>query len=196
MVAAEPHALRQKGGAARPEGPEGNMEPLEPSHSSTPPSPEPGRTILLVDDDIELRTAMRDFLTQSGCRVIEARNSYDGLFQCAQYGWAIHLLVTEINLLPVSVIKLAENALRLFPHIQVLCTSACEETRPIRHWMKYLNASFLPKPFSSFDLHEKVHELLGDRWEEAPMPVQDIRPAGNRAHSSNSADPSFWLKDF
>lgn len=173
------------------------MEPLEPSHP-TPGSaaPEGGRTVLLVDDDLELRTAMRDFLAQSGYRVLEARDSYDGLFQCAQYGWAINLLVTEINLLPVSGIKMAENVLRLFPHIQVLCTSAGEETRPIKYWMKYLNASFLPKPFTPFDLHEKVHDLLGDRWEEALMPVLDVRPAGGRAYSSNSGDPSFWLKDF
>ena len=119
---------------------------------------------------------MRDFLAGSGCRVLEARNSYDGLFLAAQYGHGIHLLVTEINLLPVSGIKLAENVLRLFPQTQVLCMSACEETRPVRHWMKYLNASFLPKPFSPFDLHEKVHAILGERYEEAPMPVLDIRP--------------------
>lgn len=155
------------------------------------------RTVLLVDDDIELRTAMRDFLASSGYRVLEARNSYDALFLCAQYGWTIQLLITEINLLPVSGIKLAENLLRLFPQTQVLCMSATEETRPIQHWMKYLNASFLPKPFSPFELHEKVHAILGDQFEEATMAVLDVpHETGARGYSSNSGDPSFWLKEF
>lgn len=171
------------------------MEP-EPTWRENPP-PDAARTVLLVDDDTELRTAMRDFLARSGLRVLEARNTYDGLFLSAQYGWGIHLLITEINLLPVSGIKLAENVLRLFPQTQVLCMSACEETRPVKYWMKYLNAYFLPKPFSPFDLHEKVHDILGDRYEDAPMPVVDAqRLPEARGYSSNSGDPAFWLKEF
>ncbi len=187
-----------------------------------PAAPDERSTVLLVDDDLELRTAMRDFLAGAGCRVLEARNAYDGLFLAAQHGHGIRLLVTEINLLPVSGIKLAENVLRLFPQTQVLCMSACQETRPVRHWMKYLNAAFLPKPFSPFDLHEKVHAILADRYEAAPMPVPDVRPAGpgvadliagtgrfdgalreaasgrsvGQDYSSNSADPGFWLREF
>jgi two-component system, cell cycle sensor histidine kinase and response regulator CckA len=179
------------------------MESLEMSWQGRPP-PDMARTVLLVDDDVELRTAMRDFLARSGLRVLEARNSYDGLFLSAQYGGAIHLLIAEINLLPVSGIKLAENVLRLYPQTQVLCMSACEETRPVKYWMKYLDAAFLPKPFSPFDLHEKVHAILDDRFEDAPMPVPDVRPgaaagpeaAGPARYSSNSGDPAFWLKEF
>lgn len=171
------------------------MEP-DPSWRGNPP-PDPARTVLLVDDDLGLRTAMRDFLARSGLRVLEARDSYDGLFLSAQYGWGIHLLVTEIDLLPVSGIKLAENVLRLFPHTQVLCMSAAEESRPVKYWMKYLNASFLRKPFSPFDLHEKVHAMLGDSYEDASMSVLDAEPRRQvRGWSSNSGDPAFWLKEF
>lgn len=173
------------------------MEYREPSGPGAPQPPEASRTVLLVDDDLELRTAMRDFLSNSGYRVLEARDSYDGLFLCAQYGWSINLLITEINLLPVSGIKLAENILRLYPQTQVLCMSSCEETRPVRYWMKYLDAFYIPKPFSPFELHEKVHEILGDRYEDAPMPVLDVpSEAGGKGYSSNSGDPRFWLKDF
>lgn len=195
---------------------EGSME-LPDSPWQEPAAPDAG-TVLLVDDDESLRAAVRDFLAGSGCRVLEARNAYDGLFLAAQHGHGIRLLVTEINLLPVSGIKLAENVLRLFPHTQVLCMSAGPETRPIRHWMKYLDAAFLPKPFSPFDLHEKVHAILADRYHEAPMPVGDARPSGpgvaeliagtgrsaaaaapgrmGAGYSSNSADPGFWLREF
>jgi hypothetical protein len=64
--------------------------------------------------------------------------------------------------------------------------------------MRYLNAAFLRKPYSPFELHEKVHELLGRRWEEAPMPVLEARPVPEyaRARSSSDRDPMFWLKEF
>lgn len=180
------------------------MDTLDPSSAGAQPtSPDDGRTILLVDDDAALRTAMRDFLAVSGYRVLEARNSYDGLFLAAQHGPAIRLLVTEINLLPVGGIKLAENVLRLFPQTQVLCLSECEETRPVKYWMKYLSASFLRKPFSAVEFHERVSAMLGDPWEEAiqatlgagPDP-RDAETTGARGYSSNSADPAFWLKEF
>ena len=87
--------------------------------------------------------------------------------------------------------------LRLCPQTPVLCMSAGEETRPVKYWMKYLNASFLGKPFSPFDLHEKVHAMLGDRYEDASMHVMDAEPRPPaRGYSSNSGDPAFWLKEF
>lgn len=165
-------------------------------------------TILLVDDDIELRRAMRDFLQASGCKVLEARNSYDGLFLCAQYGSEIDLLITEIDMLPVSGIKLAENVLRLWPQIQVLCMSESHEPKGVHYWMNYLGAEFLRKPFSPFDLHEKVYAQLQQRYRDAPMGVFDV-PTGSfeapaippgaamgQGRSNNVQDPMFWLKEF
>jgi DNA-binding response OmpR family regulator len=181
--------------------------------------------VLLVDGDAVLRRAMRDFLMQSGCAVLEARDAYDALFTCAQYNGTINLLITELNLLPVGGVKLAENALRLWPNLQVLCTTADADMRGVQYWMRYLSAQFLPKPFSPFQLHEKVFSLLGSRMEDATMPILDVQPASwadsegpaaapsrtsalptrwdaFRPHAdvsrapANNEDPLFWLKEF
>ena len=129
--------------------------------------------VLVVDGDAGLRRAMRDYLMRSGCAVMEARDAYDALFLIAQYGKSINLLITEINLLPVGGIKLAENALRLVPSLQVICASADVEMRGVKYWMRYLRADFLPKPFAPQQLHEKVFALLGHRYEDAPIPILD-----------------------
>jgi len=168
---------------------------------SSPHSESPGNRaglVLIVDEDPELRRAMREFLVNSGCGVLEARNSYDALFTIAQHGSAINLLITEINLLPVGGIKLADNALRLCPRMQVLCMSGSVDKKGLKHWMNYLNAEFLAKPFSPFQLHEKVFALLGNRLEDATMPVLDWEPAASEPgrHSTNARDPMFWLKEF
>jgi DNA-binding NtrC family response regulator len=175
------------------------LEPYIPDGPLRPDVPREGAPlILLVDDDMELRTVMRDFLSLAGFRVLEARNSYDGLFLAAQHGAAIQLLITETNLLPVGGIKLAENILRLYPQIQVLCVSDCEETRPVRYWMRYLNASFLRKPLTSDELEERVRDLLSWDWEAVAAPGPDLGTPQIQlpGHSSNSGDPMFWLKEF
>lgn len=183
-----------------PEAPDPGSLPLQPDlGAAAPEGPgEAAGTLLLVDDDLQLRTAMRDFLSRGGYRVLEARNAYDGLFLAAQHGPVIDLLITELNLLPVGGIKLAENVLRLHPLTQVLCMSACEESRPVKYWMRYLNAAFLRKPFTPPDLQEKVHELLARRWDQSSMTVLagGSLPEHGRGRSSSDGDPHFWLKDF
>jgi DNA-binding NtrC family response regulator len=152
--------------------------------------------VLVVDDDAALRHAMKEFLMKSGCAVLEARDAYDGLFLCAQYGHALNLMITEINLLPVSGVKLAESALRLWPKIQVVCTAANADMRGVQYWMNYLHAHFLPKPFTPEQLHQLAFDLLGKRAEAAAsaqhadpalpsytwqLPQPELPPQPNRA---------------
>lgn len=174
--------------------------------------------VLVVDGDAGLRRAMRDHLVQSGCAVLQAGDAYEALFLIAQYGKSIGLLITEINLLPVGGIKLAENALRLVPSLQVICTSADAEMRGVKHWMRYLRADFLAKPFAPHQLSERAFALLGHRYEDAPIPILDygrerrreaealpaeairweaFRPYMDMSKpASGKGDPLFWLKEF
>jgi DNA-binding response OmpR family regulator len=158
---------------------------------------EPTDCILLVDDDPDLRRSMREFLESSGFRVIEARNSYDGLFAVAQFGNQIRLLITELNLLPVGGIKLAENALRLAPHLQILCMSTETDNQGLAYWMRYLNSQFLQKPFSPFELHERVHMTLGRHIQDAPISILDYQDTTTMAaiHSNNESNPMFWMEE-
>lgn len=160
-------------------------------------SPTESDWILLVDDDPELRRSMREFLENSGFHVIEARNSYDGLFAVAQFGNQIRLLITELNLLPVGGVKLAENALRLAPHLQILCMSSEADQQGISYWMRYLNAQYLQKPFSPFELHERVHMALGRHIQDAPISILDYQDTTTMAaiRSTNENDPMFWMEE-
>jgi DNA-binding NtrC family response regulator len=141
--------------------------------------------VLVVDDDAALRHAMKEYLMKSGCAVLEARDTYDGLFLCAQYGHALNLMITEINLLPVSGVKLAESALRLWPKIQVVCTAANADMRGVQYWMNYLHADFLPKPFTPAQLHQLVFGLLGKREES-----QASAPHAQEPHTQHQAFPA------
>lgn len=152
--------------------------------------------VLIVDDDPQLRRSMREFLETSGFYVMEARNAYDGLFTIAQYGAQLRLLITELNLLPVGGVKLAENALRLWPHLQILCTSDMADAQGLAYWMRYLNAQFLQKPFSPFELHERVHLALGRHIQDAPISIMDYQATtvATKQRSSNDEE-MFWLEE-
>ncbi len=168
----------------------------EPRVRKSGASQEPSESILLVDDDPELRRSMREFLETSGFHVLEARNSYDGLFAIAQFGSQIRLLITELNLLPVGGIKLAENALRLVPDLQVICMSAEVDNQGLTYWMRYLNAQFLQKPFSPFELHERVHLILERHIQDAPISILDYHDSTLAAsRTSNENDEMFWLEE-
>jgi DNA-binding response OmpR family regulator len=171
--------------------------------------------ILLVDDDPQLRRSMREFLETSGFCVLEARNSYDALYAVAQHGQQIRLLITELNLLPVGGVKLAENVIRLWPHIQVICMSAGADNRGLEFWMRYLGAQFLQKPFSPFDLHERVHLALGQHIQDAAISIMDYQATATVAthgqrngsfenghgdldlptRTGSTDDPMFWLQE-
>jgi DNA-binding response OmpR family regulator len=166
--------------------------------------------LLLVDDDLQLRTAMRDFLSEARFQVLEARNTYDGMFLMAQYGACIDLLITEINLLPVGGIKLAENALRLNSSLRVICMSDPFDGPGMDYWMRYLGAQYLKKPFTPLELHERVQAALGRPPEISDVPIDYRsptssqfweRPEGSASsllerQGSDNQDPTFWLREF
>ncbi len=161
--------------------------------------PSPG-TVLIVDENIALRKVLRNFLHSMGFNVLETGNSYDALFMCAQFGPQIRVLLTEINLLPVSGIKLAENALRLCPHMQIICMAEHYNEDFTKYWLRYLSAEFLQKPFSFIDLHERLVNLLGDSMEDIPFPDFDASPIRESRQAQDQRErpqgnPLFWLSD-
>ncbi len=180
-----------------------------PEIGSTDPVPfATSQGVLLVDDDTALRAQMRDFLASAGLQVLEARNAYDALFLCAQYGDRLHVLLTEINLLPVGGVKLAENVLRLWPKVKVICMSEACDAPGVAYWMRYLDAQFLRKPFTPLELHGCVQAALGRTGEETDLPLPEALPratgsqfwehdpAAAASDRSNSRDPTFWLQEF
>jgi DNA-binding response OmpR family regulator len=189
------------------------LQPYPPESDPGPRPPDAAKVILLVDDDMELRTSLRDFLVNLGFQVLEARDAYDGLFLCAQYGTRIDILLTEINLLPVGGIKLAENALRLWPQIQVVCMSQAFDAPGTKYWMRYLGAHFLRKPFTPLELHECLQMVSGQIQDGMPLPLPEngVSPTSSQFwerryppespqaigfERSDSQDPTFWMKEF
>src|SRR5258708_9709880 len=91
-----------------------------PSESSTAPGTE---TILVVEDETNLRYLARQFLGKQGYRVLEAADGAAAMQIVVAHEGTIHLLLTDVIMPGMNGRELAQRILELRPHTKVLYMS-------------------------------------------------------------------------
>jgi CheY-like chemotaxis protein len=109
-------------------------------------------TILVVDDNAQVRGLVVELLKSSGYCVIEAASGSDALLAAERSSGPIHLLLTDIQMPQGTGVELAERLRPLRPGMRVLYMSgtAGESAAPR-----------IAKPFNRASLTAKVREVLG-----------------------------------
>jgi two-component system, cell cycle sensor histidine kinase and response regulator CckA len=118
-----------------------------------------GESILLVEDDYDLRKLSKDLLVMEGYKVLEARDAEEAMGFARAEGLAIHLLLTDIVMPGLNGRDLAETVLTLRPELKVVFMSgyAPETMMPDGGWPE---SAFLEKPFTAAKLLTKVRTAL------------------------------------
>jgi CheY-like chemotaxis protein len=118
-------------------------------------------TILLVDDDDNVRDLIRTILRGVGYNVIEAENGLAALQIPQQHTGRIDLLLADVSMPGINGPELARRFSTLRLGTKVLYVSGCPANalRPIG--IMEGEARLLPKPFTSDELMRHVHETLG-----------------------------------
>jgi two-component system, cell cycle sensor histidine kinase and response regulator CckA len=125
------------------------------------PALEGKETVLVVEDQAEVRNYAVAVLKAYGYRVISAEDPGEALRLCEQEAGRIHLVLTDVVMPNSNGRELANRLKRLRPGIKVLFMSGYTGQVVEGHGVVWEGGEFIQKPFSPEELAEKVRSALG-----------------------------------
>jgi CheY-like chemotaxis protein len=124
-------------------------------------------TILVVEDGDAVRNLVCLMLVQNGYGVLEARDGRDALRVCEMHPEPIQLVLTDLVMPNMKGADLAERLRRARPGLRVLLMSGYTD-EPVVQRLCRDSVAFLPKPFTSVELVNKVRQVLDSPWNGLP----------------------------
>lgn len=125
------------------------------------PEPEaPPATILVVEDEEDVRALARDVLEMNGYAVLEALDVADATRLAETHPGPIHLLITDVVMPGASGPELARRLRARRPDLRVLCMSGYPESAEGRVEGEAGWNAWLQKPFTPDGLMRKVRDCL------------------------------------
>lgn len=119
-----------------------------------------GETVLVVEDDPEVRTLVVSLLSSLGYQIMEAATGAAALEQLGSTT-RVNLLLTDVMLAGgINGRELATEVKRRAPGIQVLYMSGYTENAIVHHGRLDADAELLQKPFRRADLARAVRKAL------------------------------------
>jgi PAS domain S-box-containing protein len=117
-------------------------------------------TILLVEDEEELRDLARMHLEHLGYTVLVGQSGDDALRIATELPGSLHLLITDVVMPGLSGAEIAERLRALRPEVRVLFMSGYTDDDIVRRGLLAPRQSMLHKPFSRRALAAAVRSAL------------------------------------
>ncbi len=123
-------------------------------------APGRGETILVAEDDIAVRRAAVDVLSNCGYALLVARDVHHAIELAATHQGQIHLLLTDVVMPQLGGRVLAERVKAVRPEIKLLFMSGYTDDAVVRHGVLEAGTPFLQKPLTPKTLAARVREVL------------------------------------
>jgi len=130
----------------------------------TPPvtrEPEPAagtETVLVVEDDANVRELVRLLLESNGYTVLTVQGPDEAVRVCTELD--VDLLLTDVVMPDVGGQELAERVAAAVPDVRILFMSGYSDAAVHRNGVLGESAAFIEKPFTERALTAKVREVL------------------------------------
>lgn len=115
-----------------------------------------GETILVVDDEADVRALVREVLTSSGYRVMDTGDPFEA--RRIVESQPVHLLLTDVVMPIMNGLELAKRVEAASPTTKVLLMSGY-----VTAAVKGSGRPLLSKPFRTSDLVSMVRQMLDSR---------------------------------
>jgi CheY-like chemotaxis protein len=117
-------------------------------------------TVLLVEDEAEVRSLAREVLERLGYTLLEANTADDAILIAQQHVGLIDLLLTDVVMPRMGGGALAEAVTTMRPETKILFMSGYTDDAIVRHGVLEKGVDLLEKPFSPRTLAAKVRAVL------------------------------------
>jgi two-component system, cell cycle sensor histidine kinase and response regulator CckA len=118
--------------------------------------------VLIVEDDDSVRALARRVLESRDYRVWLAATAEEAVQILHDYGAELSLLITDVVLPSKGGRDLAQQALRVYPHLAVVYMSGYTDEELRRHGLIGANDHFIEKPFTPEAFAHRVREAIDD----------------------------------
>jgi signal transduction histidine kinase len=129
----------------------------------SPQVPRGSETVLLVEDEDNIREPAVEILESRGYDVLAAHDAAQALAVAEEHAGPIHILVTDVVMPGMSGSQLAGQLTQRLPGLRVLYISGYPEDSISHHGVLNPEQHFLQKPFPPGQFLEKVREVLDGR---------------------------------
>lgn len=119
------------------------------------------KTILVVDDEPEIRKLVSAMLTPHGYRIILADTGEQAIKVFRKQSKDVDLLLTDVVAPGMAGPTLADQLTELKPDLRVLFMSGYDNRQVVQKYVVEKGSLLLPKPFTVTQLREKVEQALG-----------------------------------
>jgi CheY-like chemotaxis protein len=136
------------------------VEAADAASADRVPKSRGAETILLAEDEPQVRNLTREILTGLGYEVVVACDGADALEAQARHRGTIQLLISDVVMPRMSGGELAQRLLERLPNLPILFVSGYAADASLSVHLPPGELTLLPKPFTAGELARKVRELL------------------------------------
>lgn len=119
-----------------------------------------GKTVLVAEDEDQVRSLVCEILTGRGLNVLSAANGREGIIRATEHDGNIDLLLTDVVMPGCSGRELHEKLGKMYPDLKVLFISGYPRDEIAPDGVLPPGTSLLEKPFGAAALIDRVSELL------------------------------------
>jgi PAS domain S-box-containing protein len=130
------------------------------SGSLTRAVPQGNETILLVEDEVQVRNILTDMLRSQGYNLLVASNGTEALNIASTRNGTIHLMITDVVMPQMSGRELSDLMAGIRPEMRILYMSGYTDDAIVHHRLLDEGLNFIQKPFDTATVARKVRSVL------------------------------------